>query len=149
MCEGEKISSNKIKNVEFVSALWERFGKKEQKPVEEDLWLYGRKCGWLEEQDQLWAERPIEKRNAARIVHEFLRIEYGIPDERDWGKAKKLEDLYHCRVCAKHVAQVYIKGLMQAQTEKRFGLLSPIQEVEMQNIFERMQEHIEKMKRDC
>lgn len=106
----------------------------------EDIWLYGRKRGWLEEQDQLWKDRMIEKRHAARIVHEFLRIEGKEKDERDIKKARQLEDLYHCRVCANHIAQVFVKGIMQARTEKRFGLLDPISETEMEMIFLRMKE---------
>lgn len=104
----------------------------------EDIWTHGRKNGWLEEQDFLWKDRFIERRNAARIVHEFLRIECGEQDEDDWKDAKKLTDLYDCKVCAKHVAQVYIKKIMPAKEEKRFQLLTKITEEEMVEIINRM-----------
>lgn len=104
----------------------------------EDIWLYGRKRGWLSEQDQLLQKAPLERRHAARIVHEFLRIEYGEPDERDWSLARKYEDLFHCRVCAKHVAQVIVKDLMTPKTEKRFGLLSAVTVSDMEELLRRI-----------
>ncbi|MBQ0001151.1 MAG: hypothetical protein KBT01_06405 [Clostridiales bacterium] len=118
----------------YVTALWKRFQGAE--PAE-GIWLSGRQRGWLEEQDQLYKDFPIERRNAARILHEFLRIEKQLPDERDWGLAKKLEDLYHCRACAKHVAQVVVRGLIPPQSDKRFGLLGHMTYEEMQAVFER------------
>lgn len=106
--------------------------------TEEDIWITGRKRGWLEEQDRLWEERPIEKRQASRIVHEFLRIEGHEKDERDIRKAQKLEDLYHCRVCANHVAQVFVKEIIPARNATRFGILDPVSKCEMTDIFGRM-----------
>lgn len=98
---------------------------------------YGWDKGWLEEQDILWKDRFIERRNAARIIHEFLRIQCGEADEDNWRDAEKLTDLYHCKVCAKHVAQAYLKGIMPAKEEKRFQLLFKIDEIEAGEIVSR------------
>lgn len=100
-------------------------------------WKEYRQKGWLEEQDELWADRPIERRQAARIVHEFLRIQFGETEVRDWNPAKGIKDLYHCRACARHIAQVYLKGIMDLQNDGRFGLLKRVTDAEMTDIFER------------
>lgn len=99
---------------------------------------YGWDKGWLEEQDILWKNRYIERRNAARIAHEFLRIQCGEADENEWREAEKLTDLYHCKACAKHVAQVYLKGIMPAKEEKRFQLLLKLDELEAKETVSRM-----------
>lgn len=70
--------------------------------------------GWLEPADLSERKLPLEKRRAARIVHAFLRRELGEADEEDFGAAAGLSDLYDCRVCVNHVAQVYVKGILQA-----------------------------------
>lgn len=54
----------------------------------------------------------ITKKNAARIVHEYLRQELEEPDEIDGSPAYVLQDLFDCRVCAGHIMQVYVKGIM-------------------------------------
>lgn len=91
-----------------------------------DIFEYGRKRGWLEEQDILFLSIEIERRNAARIIHEFLRIERGFSEIRDWSNAKKLKDLYDCRVCAKHIANVVERGIMSGFENGRFMLLSKV-----------------------
>lgn len=81
----------------------------------------GRYDGWLEEVDILWAKKAIEKRGAARIVHQFLRNVCKEEDEIDWNPAKKLEDLYDCRTCVNHVAQVFVKGIMCGRQEEEIN----------------------------
>ena len=73
---------------------------------------YGYSKGWLMEQDKNSC-LPLTKKQCARIVHEFLRIEQAEPDEIDSGPAGKLQDLFDCRVCAGHVMQGYTKGIME------------------------------------
>lgn len=65
---------------------------------------------YVEEQDQ-----ELERRAAATIVHEFLKTVMKEPDEGDWRGADKLRDLYDCRVCVNHVAQIYSKGIMEGR----------------------------------
>lgn len=74
---------------------------------------YGYDHGWIEEQDLLNRNQPVQKKHCARIIHEFLRHERMEPDEIDSGPAGKLQDLFDCRVCAGHVMQVYVKGIME------------------------------------
>lgn len=73
-----------------------------------------RRAGWLEEWDELHAGEPILRKNAARILHMFMLKILHEPDESGDGPARKLRDIYDCRVCAGHVAQVYDKGIMDA-----------------------------------
>ena len=83
------------------------------KPNTSDYMEYGYLTGWLEDMDVTYCNEPLLRKNAARILHEFMRIERKEPDEDDISPAKKLRDLYDCRVCARHVMQVYTKGIME------------------------------------
>ena len=115
---------------EFVSILWnERFGRGKKATAdgvagaEGDVpdGLLGRPMeiallhGWAEPSDIRRTEEAIRRNEAARLLHEFLWRELGEADEEDWGAAKELKDLYDCRVCVAHVAQVYCKGIMTAK----------------------------------
>lgn len=116
-----------VSRTAFIQLLWETYlDQKVLKEAEEaenrpqqmalsDLFQYGRRQGWLEEEDILQAQDAIEKRHAARILHQFLRIELGEADEEDISLASRLEDLYDCRVCVLHVAQMYLKGIMESE----------------------------------
>ncbi len=134
--------TNNVTVEQFVSLIWEGYLSHQTEssdiPDAEQVLEYGWEKGWLEEQDILWRDRFIERRNAARIIHEFLRVQCGEADEKNWREAEKLTDLYHCKVCAKHVAQVYLKGIMPAKEETRFQLLSSIDEAEAKGIVSRM-----------
>ena len=74
---------------------------------------YGYQIGWLEDMDVTHCDEPLQRKSAARILHEFMRIELKEADEEDISPAKKLRDLYDCRICARHVMQVYTKGIME------------------------------------
>lgn len=57
----------------------------------------------------------IKRKNAAQIVHAFLKFECNIPDITDEEmikKAHKIKDLYDCRVCASSIIQVTVRDLM-------------------------------------
>ena len=69
--------------------------------------------GVLETGDLSESFEEIDRRSAARILHNFMRIVLGIKDEPDISKAYILKDLFDCRVCANHIAQVYLKGVMK------------------------------------
>lgn len=103
-----------------------------------DIWRRGMERGWLEERERLEAEKPIERRMAAKIIHEFLRRECGEADEADWGAAGRLKDLYDCRTCVNHVAQVYAKGIMTGLSEDVFGMREGLRTEEAAEIAERM-----------
>lgn len=106
------------------------------------LLKYGHLRGWLEDKEELHPFDILDKRTAARIIHQFMKIELKIPDEENISKAEELKDLYTCRVCANHIAQVYVKGIMKStkitdfttnQTVKIFDSLAQISQKE-QNI---------------
>ena len=77
-----------------------------------DVFSNGLEKGWLEFEDQLYRDDVITRKNIARIIHMYLLKEKGIPDLQDISKAGELRDLYDCRVCANHVAQIYLRGIM-------------------------------------
>lgn len=58
----------------------------------------------------------MTRKDVVRIVHEFLRTELREPDEIDITPAYILQDLFDCRVCAGHIMQVYVKGIMDGVT---------------------------------
>lgn len=76
--------------------------------------------GWIDTEDILLASSEITRKNAARIIHMYLLKVCGISDLPMTG-ASVLRDLYDCRVCANHVAQVYLRGIMEARDLKKNG----------------------------
>lgn len=132
-----------ITTKQFVNALEEVYISKKKEASTEDFISYGRHRGWLDEQNIIQWEQNIERRHAAVIFHEFLRIEFGVEDLRDWSNANKLKDLYDCRVCAKHVAQVVERQIMPPLEPKRFMLLRPVSEDDFIIMLERLKNVIE------
>ena len=80
----------------------------------------------------------LEKRNAARIIHFFLRYTHLEEDEPDWDKAKILKDLYDCRVCVDHVGQIYVKGIIEPASVDVFGMRDIINSEEAQIIISKV-----------
>lgn len=144
---------NPIVNVEqFVSALLEqRFLKRNlleytpPTPKVSDFMNYGYQAGWLEDMDVTGRLEPLLKKNAARIIHEFMRLELHEPDCDDVSASTMLRDLYDCRVCTKHVMQVYAKGIMKgyyaSDTLYLFGMNEPVTLTEMDEIIFLVFEH--------
>jgi len=54
----------------------------------------------------------MTRKNIVGLIHDFLRTELQEPDEIDSEPAYVLQDLFDCRVCAGHIIQVYVKGIM-------------------------------------
>lgn len=96
---------------QFIYRLLEVF----KKDTVEDVFSYGLENGWLEFEDKLYRDDVITRKNIARIIHMFLMKEMGVHDLQDISKAGELRDLYDCRVCANHVAQIYLRGIMGAK----------------------------------
>ena len=71
------------------------------------------KEGWIDAQQLAEAEEILTRRSAAMILHRFLKLVLGEKDEEDISPAEKLKDLYDCRVCVGHIAQMYVKGVME------------------------------------
>lgn len=105
---------------EFVSLL---FTRKKQRgspatAATEELLRYGHYRGWLEDSDERNPSSPLNRQTAARIIHMFMLIELGIPDLQDVTPAKALKDLYTCRICANHIAQLYTRDIMSAEKKE-------------------------------
>lgn len=83
-------------------------------------------------------DNPLEKRDAARIIHFFLRQTKIESDEPEWDKAKKLKDLYDCHTCVDHVAQIYVKGIISVAYEDVFGMRNNITDKEAEEIINRV-----------
>ena len=112
-----------------------------------ELLRYGHFRLWLEDQDETHPENPLNRQTAARILHEFLRIECGLNDLQDITSATQLKDLYTCRVCTNHIAQVCARGLMHPQeiqtSEKEeliFNHLEVMKKSEVQKILGKVKE---------
>lgn len=105
---------------EFVKLLWDKFPVKKtvstdaNNNLKDELAIlkYGHIAGWLEDQDEVYSTSFLDKRTAARIIHQFMKIELCIPDLEEIKAAEILQDLYTCRVCANHIAQVYLRNIM-------------------------------------
>lgn len=112
---------------EFVSQLFALRKKEPTDPAAQitlpELLRFGHFRGWLEDADERNPTAPLNRQTAARITHEFLRLELNIPDLQNISPAKKLKDLYTCRVCANHIAQVYCRGIMDADEDLLFNHL--------------------------
>ena len=106
---------------EFVEMLWKEWGGAAlgeggaASLTLSELLRYGHFRGWLEDSDESQPEKLLNRQTAARIIHQFMVVELGVADIADIREAEKLRDLYTCRVCANHVAQVYLRGIMRAQ----------------------------------
>lgn len=107
-----------------------------------DYMLYGYHADWLEDMDIAGKDAPLLKKNAARITHEFLRLEMHEPDSEDISATVKLRDIYDCRVCTKHIMQVVAKGIMEGyyitDTLYLFGLNDAITHEDMLKIITRI-----------
>ena len=107
---------------EFVSRLFALRGSQRQSPAPQltlpELLRYGHFRGWLEDSDERQPQAPLNRQTAVRITHQFMLIELKIPDLADISPAAKLKDLYTCRVCTNHIAQLYTRGIMGAKKEE-------------------------------
>ena len=106
---------------QFIILLWSHYFS--DKPLgQRELLPYAHTRGWLEDQDERFCDKNLNRQTAARIIHQFMKIELGLPDLPDITSANLLADLYTCHTCVNHIAQVYLRGLMHAQTVERDGV---------------------------
>lgn len=78
--------------------------------------------GIVEDYDITNINNPIERRSAARIVHDVLFTEFSEKDEDEWSAAENLKDLYKCHTCVIHIAQMYVKGIMPERDNNLFDV---------------------------
>lgn len=111
-----------ITTEEFVSLIMRSCRDEEGTEHDESFYMdYALRKGIIEDYDLLNKNKPLERRRAARIIHEALISELAEKDEQDWSAAEHLLDLYSCRTCVMHIAQVYVKGIMSAREDRLFG----------------------------
>ncbi|MCR5846962.1 MAG: hypothetical protein K6G75_02425 [Lachnospiraceae bacterium] len=99
------------------------------------------KKGVLKTGDFLDKNELIDRKNVARILHNYLRIVLKEKDEEDISKAYILKDLFDCRVCANHIAQVYLKGIMDAENLNGlviFDVFGKVREDETEDYFRKI-----------
>ncbi|MCA0753421.1 rhodanese-like domain-containing protein [Paenibacillus sp. N4] len=94
--------------------------------------------GIIEDYDLTNISKPIERRSAARIVHEALLTEFGERDEYEWSAAEHLRDLYSCHTCVMHIAQVYVKGIMLGRDPNLFDVVGGLTHAEAAAVVVRM-----------
>ncbi len=145
------MADDEISVGQFVSQLFAlRQNKSEGKTLPlRELLRYGHFRGWLEDSDERQPGACLNRQTAARIVHLFLLIECGLQDLTDISPAGALKDLYTCRVCANHIAQVYSRGIMTAKKEESafadsselfFNHLTQLSKAEAGNIITKLEE---------
>lgn len=100
---------------EFVEELWKTCKSSKATLTQSELLRYGHFRGWLEDSDETHPQTSLNRQTAARILHSFMVIEGQIPDIASITPATQLQDLYTCRVCANHIAQVYLRQIMNSQ----------------------------------
>lgn len=66
--------------------------------------------------DSLAKERLLTKTSCAKIVHDFLRKVLKEAESDNWDPAKELLDLYDCNTCVAHIAECYVKGIMDEKS---------------------------------
>lgn len=118
-------NENSITVEDFVLLLWNRLKSSAVKNPEE-IFHSGREQGWLDDEDERFSGNPLNKRNAAKIVHLFMRTEMKISDCADISEAEFLKDLYTCRVCANHIAQVFVRKIMDSEEVEYDGQIVQI-----------------------
>jgi rhodanese-related sulfurtransferase len=140
MNEGLCHPEDKVTTEQFVTMII-RSSKDNIDPTCED-WSsgyidYALHKGIIEDYDMTNINSPIERRSAARIVHEALLTEFSERDEVEWSAAEKLIDLYSCHTCVMHIAQVYVKGIMLGRENNVFDVKGNLSYSEAAAIVER------------
>ena len=79
--------------------------------------------------------KVLERRMAAYMVHVYLTEVKKEADEPSIEPAFILKDIYECSSCIRHIAQVYLKGIMPAH-ELVFGVRKTVEADEAEKIAE-------------
>lgn len=92
---------------------------------------------------------PMERRHLAASVHNYLLNSLSEKDEENWDAAKNLKDLYDCHACVMHIAQVYVKGIMDASEEDGdlFGTRTPVTQEEIRETVSRIMDSSKRQKK--
>lgn len=60
------------------------------------------------------AAKPLNRQIAAKMLHSVL-VNIYCEEDVEWSAAENLKDLYSCHTCVMHIAQVYVKGIMDCE----------------------------------
>ena len=91
----------------------------------------------------------LTRKMCAKIIHEYLQKSMHEPDEIGIEKAYFIKDLFDCRTCANHIAQVYLKGIMDVFViDKDLILFMPEKEVDEVQLNEYVNRALDPEKRD-
>lgn len=80
----------------------------------EEAIVEAHKLGLIDQDDTKHPDEAVVRKKAAKIFHMYLLNVMHVKDEDDISPASIMKDLYDCRVCVNHIAQVYLKGIMKA-----------------------------------
>ncbi len=117
--------------------------------ADDELFKEAYKMQIIDNQDYLHPDDLITRKAAARIIHHTLLYLMDEIDVSDIRPANVLVDLYDCRTCVLHIAQVYCKKIMgsktitdkaSGKTYEIFDMNSGIEQEEMKQILARMWE---------
>lgn len=122
-----------ITNAQLVTMLIRnRYG--EMKPVNENWYSgymdFALQNGIITDFETEFPDTAITRQSTARIVHELLLKAYNEQDDANWQDAEALSDLYSCHTCVMHIAQVYIKGIMEGREDGAFHLTDTLTRAE-------------------
>ena len=90
------------------------------------------------EQLRIFQKGNMTKKEAARIVHEYIRNQLHEEDVEDIDAAECLRDLYDCHACVNHIAQTFLKGIILPKTGQEYGVNEMLSLAELQGIEERV-----------
>jgi hypothetical protein len=91
-----------------------------------------REEGYIEEQDILGKDEILDRRTVARLMHIYMKKYLGLKDPTDISQAYCLRDLFDCRICAQHIAVMYVLGIMKAVKINDFMIFDSFAKVEEQ-----------------
>lgn len=122
-----------ITNAQLITMLIRnRFGEIE--PVDEKWYSgymdFALQNGIITDFETEFPDTAITRQSTARIVHELLLNAYNEQDDANWQDAEALSDLYSCHTCVMHIAQVYIKGIMDGRDDGAFHLTDTLTRAE-------------------
>lgn len=63
----------------------------------------------------LGKEDVLTRKRCAVIIHRYLQETLKEKDVINIERAYKIKDLFDCRICANHIAQVVLKGIMDVR----------------------------------
>lgn len=116
------------------------------------VYLRGKTEGWFTEQDERNADQPLERRAAARLLHGVLKYVLLETDEENWQAAMQLKDLFDCGSCVMHVAQMYVKGILESfvnsSGDELFHMTEALTEAEAEQAIKRLKKAELRLKKE-